>query len=100
PHTEHPGRRPPAPVARRCGPGRDAGAMTLPTVTVDVLDPTPPYEPLRRQLADLIGSGVLSPGDRLPPVRQLAADLGLAARTLPRTLRELQQARHLLLATS
>ena len=33
--------------------------MTLSTVTVDVLDPTPPYEQLRRQLADLIGSGVL-----------------------------------------
>ena len=47
-------------------PRRGAGAMTLSTVTVDVLDPTPPYEQLRRQLADLIGSGVLSPGDRLP----------------------------------
>ena len=65
--------------------------MTLSTVTVDVLDPTPPYEQLRRQLADLIGSGVLSPGDRLPPVRQLAADLGLAAGTVARTYRELEQ---------
>ena len=58
--------------------------MTLSTVTVDVLDPTPPYEQLRRQLADLIGSGVLSPGDRMPPVRQLAADLGLAVGTVAR----------------
>ncbi len=66
--------------------------MTLSTVTVDVLDPTPPYEQLRRQLADLIGSGVLSTGDRLPPVRQLAADLGLAAGTVARTYRELEQA--------
>jgi GntR family transcriptional regulator len=66
--------------------------MTLTTVTVDVLDPTPPYEQLRRQLADLIGSGVLSPGDRLPPVRQLAADLGLATGTVARTYRELEQA--------
>lgn len=66
--------------------------MTLSTVTVDVLDPTPPYEQLRRQLADLIGSGVLSPGDRLPPVRQLAVDLGLAAGTVARTYRELEQA--------
>ena len=64
--------------------------MTLSTVTVDVLDPTPPYEQLRRQLADLIGSGVLSPGDRLPPVRQLAADLGLAVGTVARTYRELE----------
>lgn len=66
--------------------------MTLSTVTVDVLDPTPPYEQLRRQLADLIGSGVLSPGDRLPPVRQLAVDLGLAAGTVARTYRELEGA--------
>jgi DNA-binding transcriptional regulator YhcF (GntR family) len=66
--------------------------MTLSTVTVDVLDPTPPYEQLRRQLADLIGSGVLSPGDRLPPVRQLAADLGLAAGTVARTYKELELA--------
>ena len=68
--------------------------MTLSTVTVDVLDPTPPYEQLRRQLADLIGSGVLTPGDRLPPVRQLAADLGLAAGTVARTYRELEQSGH------
>ena len=65
--------------------------MTLSTVTVDVLDPTPPYEQLRRQLSDLIGTGVLSPGDRLPPVRQLAADLGLAVGTVGRTYRELEQ---------
>ncbi|WP_322095784.1 GntR family transcriptional regulator [Phycicoccus flavus] len=61
-------------------------------MTVDVLDPTPPYEQLRRQLADLVGSGVLAPGDRLPPVRQLAADLGLATGTVARTYRELEQA--------
>lgn len=66
--------------------------MTLSTVAVDVLDPTPPYEQLRRQLADLVGSGVLAPGDRLPPVRQLAADLGLAPGTVARTYRELEAA--------
>jgi DNA-binding transcriptional regulator YhcF (GntR family) len=66
--------------------------MTLQAVTVDVLDPTPPYEQLRRQLADLVGSGVLAAGDRLPPVRQLAADLGLAPGTVARTYRELEAA--------
>ena len=55
-------------------------------------DPPPAYEQLRRQLADLIGSGVLSAGDRLPPVRQLAADLGLATGTVARAYRELEQA--------
>lgn len=57
---------------------------------VDPDDPTPPYEQLRRQLADLVGSGALRPGDRLPPLRQLAGDLGLAVGTVARTYRELE----------
>lgn len=59
---------------------------------VDPADPTPPYEQLRRQLADLIGAGVLAPGDRLPPLRQLASDLGLAVGTVGRTYSELESA--------
>lgn len=55
-------------------------------------DPTPPYEQLRRQLVALIEAGALDPGQRLPPVRQLASDLGLAAGTVARTYRELEQA--------
>lgn len=55
-------------------------------------DRTPPYEQLRRQLVDLIGAGVVGGGERLPPVRQLAADLGVAAGTVARTYRELEQA--------
>lgn len=63
-----------------------------PTLTVDADDPTPPYEQLRRQLVELIRYGVLTPGDRLPPVRQLASDLRLAAGTVARTYRELETA--------
>lgn len=59
---------------------------------VVVTDPTPPYEQLRRQLTELISSGVLGPGERLPPLRQLAADLGLAVGTVARTYRELEGA--------
>lgn len=59
---------------------------------VDPADPTPPYEQLRRQLADLIGAGVLAPRDRLPPLRQLASDLGLAVGTVARTYSELESA--------
>jgi len=55
-------------------------------------DPTPPYEQLRRQIVDLIGSDAVTPGDRLPPVRQLAADLGLAVGTVGRAYRELEAA--------
>lgn len=63
-----------------------------PSLRVVTTDPTPPYEQLRRQFVDLIGSGALSPGDRLPPLRQLAADLGLAVGTVGRTYRELEVA--------
>ncbi|MBA3783050.1 MAG: GntR family transcriptional regulator [Nocardioides sp.] len=61
-------------------------------VTVDPDDPTPPYEQVRRQLADLIGVGRLAPGDRVPPLRQLAGDLGLAVGTVARAYRELESA--------
>jgi DNA-binding transcriptional regulator YhcF (GntR family) len=63
-----------------------------PTLTVVTGDPTPPYEQLRRQLTDMIRYGVLRPDDRIPPVRQLAADLGLAAGTVARAYRELESA--------
>lgn len=65
---------------------------TRPALIVDTADPTPPYEQLRRQLADLIRSAVLEPGGRLPPLRQLAADLGLAVGTVARAYRELESA--------
>ncbi len=52
----------------------------------------PPYEQIRQQLADLITGGVLKAGDRLPPIRQLAADLGLAAGTVARAYQELETA--------
>ncbi|MBA8792426.1 DNA-binding transcriptional regulator YhcF (GntR family) [Friedmanniella endophytica] len=58
---------------------------------VDPDDPTPPYEQLRRQCVALIGSGALAEGTRLPPIRQLAGDLGVAAGTVARTYRELEQ---------
>jgi len=61
-------------------------------LTVNPDDPTPPYEQLRRQLVDLIESGQLVEGERLPPLRQLAGDLGLAVGTVARTYRELEAA--------
>jgi len=57
------------------------------------LDPAsavPPFEQLRTQLARLVAEGELLPGTRLPTVRQLAADLGLAANTVARSYRELE----------
>ena len=47
--------------------GRRPKVTARPALIVDTDDPTPPYEQLRRQLAGLIESAVLQPGDRLPP---------------------------------
>lgn len=63
---------------------------TVDAVRIDPSDPLPPYEQLRRQFADLILAGVLTEGDRLPPLRQVAADLGLAVGTVGRAYRELE----------
>ena len=62
------------------------------TVRIDLGDPTPPYEQLRRQLALQVETGQLRPDERLPPVRQLARDLGLATGTVARAYRELEAA--------
>ncbi len=65
--------------------------MTL-ALRLDPRDPTPPYEQLRRQLATAIGSGGLAEGTRLPTVRQLASDLGVAPGTVMRAYAELDAA--------
>ncbi len=59
---------------------------------VDTTSPVPPYEQVRAQLAALIEGGVLSEGDRLPSIRQLAGDLGMATNTVQRAYRELEVA--------
>jgi GntR family transcriptional regulator len=65
---------------------------TAPALTVDTSSPTPPYEQIRAQINALVASGALRPGDRLPPVRQLAADLDLAPGTVARAYKELEGA--------
>ncbi len=66
--------------------------MSEARLRVDPSDPTPPYEQVRRQIHGLIRSGVLQPDDRLPPLRQLAGDLGLAVGTVGRAYAELEEA--------
>ena len=63
------------------------------TIEVDPASPVPPYEQIRSQFANLIEAGVLVVGVRLPPVRQLAADLSLAAGTVARAYALLEAAR-------
>jgi DNA-binding transcriptional regulator YhcF (GntR family) len=62
------------------------------TISVDAADPTPPYEQVRRQIAAAIAAGGLPVGTRLPTVRQLAGDLGVANGTVMRTYSELETA--------
>jgi len=59
-------------------------------VAVDTRSPVPPYEQIREQVAHLVDDGTLTAGDRLPTVRQLAKDLGLAVNTVARAYRELE----------
>jgi DNA-binding transcriptional regulator YhcF (GntR family) len=59
-----------------------------------VIDPgsaAPPYEQVRAQLAALARDGTLPAGARLPTVRGLAAELGLAVNTVARAYRELEE---------
>jgi len=59
-------------------------------LTVDPASTTAPFEQVRTQLAALVAQGELAPGTKLPTVRQLATDLGLAATTVARAYRELE----------
>jgi GntR family transcriptional regulator len=61
-------------------------------ITVDLASPTPPYEQIRAQIAAAIDSGQLEEGTRLPSIRALAADLGVATGTVARAYRELEGA--------
>jgi DNA-binding transcriptional regulator YhcF (GntR family) len=45
---------------------------------------------MRIQIASAVAAGQLSAGTKLPTVRQLAADLGLATNTVARAYRELE----------
>jgi GntR family transcriptional regulator len=57
---------------------------------VDPATPVPPYEQIRTQISTMAATGTLRPGTRLPAIRQLAADLGLAGGTVARAYRELE----------
>ena len=64
--------------------------MTAPRLVVDLDSGIAPWRQVRDQLVQLIGSGILPTGTRLPTIRQLATDLGLAAGTVARAYRELE----------
>ena len=59
-------------------------------IVIDPSSPVPPFEQLRAGLVDAVTSGELAPGARLPTVRRLAEDLGIAPGTVARAYRELE----------
>jgi DNA-binding transcriptional regulator YhcF (GntR family) len=60
------------------------------SIEIDPASGVAPYEQLRTQVATQASDGRLPAGTRLPTVRQLAADLGIAANTVARAYRELE----------
>jgi DNA-binding transcriptional regulator YhcF (GntR family) len=65
---------------------------TGPRIRLDNAHGDAPYEQLRAQIAAQASSGSLAPGTRLPTVRALAAELGIAPNTVARAYRELEHA--------
>ncbi|HEY7483530.1 MAG TPA: GntR family transcriptional regulator [Streptosporangiaceae bacterium] len=61
-------------------------------IVIDAVSPVPPFEQLRVQFARQIQDHTLAVGTRLPTIRHLAADLGLAVNTVARAYRELEEA--------
>jgi DNA-binding transcriptional regulator YhcF (GntR family) len=67
-------------------------AVPADLITIDPDDAQPPFEQVRSQLARQISDRTLAVGTRLPTVRGLATELGLAANTVARAYRELEEA--------
>ncbi|MCI2420011.1 GntR family transcriptional regulator [Saccharopolyspora sp. K220] len=61
-------------------------------ISVDHTSDVPPFEQVRSTIAEQINSGELAVGTKLPTVRALAAELGIAANTAARAYRELEHA--------
>jgi DNA-binding transcriptional regulator YhcF (GntR family) len=59
-------------------------------ISIDTSSPVPPFEQLRTRIAGAVASGELPAGTKLATVRQMAADLGVAANTVARSYRELE----------
>lgn len=59
-------------------------------IAVDPTSAVAPFEQIRSQIADSIRSGILSDRQRLPSIRQLAADLRVAAGTVAKAYAALE----------
>ena len=61
-----------------------------PAITVDASDRRPVYQQVAEEIKALIARAELAEGEALPPVRQLAADLGVNLNTIAAAYRSLQ----------
>ncbi len=59
-------------------------------LTIDTKDRRPIYQQVADGIRGLIAGGLLREGQSLPPVRQMAADLGVNLNTIATAYRELQ----------
>lgn len=60
-------------------------------IKVDLTDHVPIYIQLMNQIKHMVANGELQPGDQLPTVRQLAADLRINFNTVARAYRLLDE---------
>jgi DNA-binding transcriptional regulator YhcF (GntR family) len=58
--------------------------------SIDTAAAMPPFEQLRVQVIEAVRAGELAPGTRMPTVRALAAQLGLAVNTVAKAYRALE----------
>ncbi len=61
-------------------------------IVVDTETGLAPWRQVHDQVVHAVTTGALAEGTRLPPIRQLARDLGLASGTVARAYRELEAA--------
>ena len=65
--------------------------QTIMYITIDERDTRPLYQQLVDEIKTLIARGELAAGNSLPPVRQIAADLGVNPNTVAFAYRRLQK---------
>ena len=61
-------------------------------LTLDPDSTEPPFRQLKGQIIEAIRRGTLTPGTRMPAIRTLATDVGIAARTAAKVYSELEEA--------
>jgi GntR family transcriptional regulator len=66
-------------------------ASEIPLLSIDIDSGVPVYRQIADSLRTLLVSGVLQPGQTLPPVRQLALDLGVHFNTVAEAYRILAE---------